>query len=154
MEMLRPYIDFASALLTPLIAILVALIAYRQYRIQEYRVRLDLYDKRLKIYEAVMTFFRHLYQNGSASTEELLSLTGDTAEARFLFKGHMRNQIDLIYRTALDLQEINRELSNHSLPVGPERSELAKKMTAHFKLLRAQRDQTVKLFEKYLRLDR
>jgi hypothetical protein len=46
-------IDLLSAALTPLIAAIVAYIAYQQYRVNRLRLSHDLFERRLKIFEAV-----------------------------------------------------------------------------------------------------
>jgi hypothetical protein len=46
------WVAISSALLTPLIAIIVVLIAYRQWKTAHNRLKLDLFDKRLAIHSA------------------------------------------------------------------------------------------------------
>ena len=96
---------------------------------------------------------RHVRQHGDASNDQIFELIEQTADSKFLFKGEIKNHIELLVRHALDLQEVNRQLNDHSLPVGDERTRLAKEMTNHFKILREQYNRTDELFSKYLKLD-
>ena len=153
MNTFKEYIEIASGFLTPVIAITTALIAYRQYKIQRYRVRLDLYDRRMKIYEALMHFLSIVRQKGDAPIDEIYTLTRDTSQAKFLFKGEIEKHIGSIFKRAVELESVNEQLSDQYMPVGPERTALAKQMTEHFKWLRDQYDKTDSLFIKYLKLD-
>lgn len=60
MGTLKEFPTVLSGFLTPVIAILTLIIAYSQYRIQEYKVRFDLYGPRMKIYESIMDFLKRL----------------------------------------------------------------------------------------------
>ncbi|MBI5021999.1 MAG: hypothetical protein HZB59_11240 [Ignavibacteriales bacterium] len=142
-----------SGFLTPIIALIALWIAYRQFKIQEYRVRLDLYDRRLKIYEAIMKFLSGISQKGDSTWDEVLEFLRDTKEAKFLFKGEMKAHLDSIYNRAIKLQSVQEELKNKSLPIGPEREAFAKQMSEHYKWLKSQYKTTDELFLKYIRLD-
>jgi len=149
---LKDYLAILSGFLTPLIAILAIIIAYRQYEIQKYRVRMDLFERRLKIYQAIMNFMRYVRQHGSANDEQLFEFIDNSSLCKFLFKGKIKKHIDVLLQEALNLQEISITLSESNLPKGDDRTRLAKEKTMHFKNLRDQYDKTDELFMKYLKL--
>ena len=107
MRTLTEILNILSGFLTPIIAVLAIIIAYRQYKIQKYRVRIDLFDRRLKIYNAIMDFMSHVRQKGDASNDQIFNLIERTIDSRFLFKGEIKNHIESLIQQALDIQEIN-----------------------------------------------
>jgi len=54
-----------NALLTPVIAGVVAYIAYQQHKTNRDRLRLDLYDRRLKVFEGLMVLLSIIFQKGT-----------------------------------------------------------------------------------------
>jgi hypothetical protein len=153
MHSLNEFLTTLSGFLTPVIAILAVMIAYHQYKIQAYRVRMDLFDRRLKIYNAIMDFMNHIRRHGDAGNDQIFELIKQTVDSKFLFKGKIKLHIDSLLQKALALQEVNKQLANPSLLVGDERTRLVKEMTIHFKSLREQYNQTDELFAKYIKLD-
>ena len=151
---IRNILNILSGFLTPTIAILAIWIAYRQYKIQEYRVRFDLYGARITIYESIMKFLSTVRQKGTASDDELFTFLRETSRSKFLFKGEMEKHIDAIYDKAVELQYVQKQLSNEALPVGQDRTNFAKQAREHFKWLGEQHDKTNKMFIKYIKLDK
>jgi len=78
-------VDLFSALLTPLIAIVMTYIAIQQYRANQLKLRHDLYDRRLLPYNAVAEFLPHVMREGTADRAQLVTLLQKTRESYFLF---------------------------------------------------------------------
>ena len=51
---------YLSALLTPIIALFGAVIAFFQWRVARNQIKIDLYDKRFAIYEASLIFYQKI----------------------------------------------------------------------------------------------
>ena len=153
MNMVKHMLEIFSGYLTIVIAITATYIAIQQYYVSRYRVRIDLFDRRWKFYKAIMDFMRHVRQHGDAKDAQIQDFIDQTADSKFFFKGEIVKHIDLLLHHAIELQDINRQLSDHSMPVGDDRTRLAKEMTQHFKTLREQYNRTDELFSKYLKLD-
>ncbi len=151
---IKTILSFLSGLLTPVIAVVAIIIAIRQFKIQQYKVRIDLYDRRIIIYDAIMDFMIHVRQHVDASNDQIYEFIEKTSKSKFLFKGEIKEHIDKLIKKALDLQEVNKELSNHNLPKGDERTNFAKERTRLFKSLREQYNRTDELFLKYISLDK
>jgi H+/Cl- antiporter ClcA len=78
-------LEIFQGLLTPLIAALAAYIAWQQWQTNVYRLRLDRYDRRLRIYKDVMAFIALVSRDFEPTFEEVLSFARETVEADFLF---------------------------------------------------------------------
>lgn len=82
-------LEVLSGLLTPIIAILASYIAYRQYRTAKAKLKLDLYEKRLKIFKYFKTFIWQRITNLefviNEHENELRDFEINTTESMFLF---------------------------------------------------------------------
>jgi hypothetical protein len=85
----RDWLDYVSALTPSVIALVVAYLAYRQWRIAKQKLRLDLYAKRFAVFEIALHFYQDLLDGSGSSKEdqEMLHRQFITAmiECRFLF---------------------------------------------------------------------
>jgi hypothetical protein len=61
-----------SALLTPTIAVIVAIIAYRQWKTAQNRLKLDLFDRRFAVYDAARNLLSSVMTSGEAKNDEML----------------------------------------------------------------------------------
>lgn len=62
---------YIGALLVPTVALLGLLIAYRQWRTAQSKLKLELFEKRLAIYNAATAFVSSVMTSGKATDEEL-----------------------------------------------------------------------------------
>lgn len=85
----KDWLDYISAFTPILVALFVAYIAYRQWRIAQQKLRLDLYNKRFAIFETTLHMFQELLGGTSLTVDQFDSLHRQyiTAmiEAKFLF---------------------------------------------------------------------
>ncbi|WP_395670195.1 hypothetical protein [Rhodoferax sp.] len=85
----KDWFDYTSALTPVFIALFVAFIAYRQWRVAREKLRLDLYNKRFTIFEVTLNFYQQLLDGRNISAEEMQSLhrkyIGAMIESKFLF---------------------------------------------------------------------
>lgn len=112
---------YASALLVPVVAILGAYIAYRQWRLAQNKLKFDLFDRRLKVYEASTALIGSILASGKAKNEEVSKFMAATREAKWLFDSAIAEYLEKeLYHKAIDLQRLDAELNG--LPIGTERS--------------------------------
>ncbi|MCK5062089.1 hypothetical protein KAR28_06115 [Candidatus Parcubacteria bacterium] len=77
-----------------LIAIAVVYIAWQNYRIEKNKLRFDLYDKRLKIYNDLVKMIEYAWKNTDGLTEEKVNkFEIRMHEAKFLFGIDVNNYI-------------------------------------------------------------
>ncbi|WP_105435692.1 hypothetical protein [Neorhizobium tomejilense] len=98
MSSIPVWIQVLQALLTPAIAIAVGVVAFLQWRTAHQKVVLDLFERRLKIYDAVsdvvLQYVNH--QDKMPSSEALSRLRGAEIAARFLFGEEVHKHIDAL----------------------------------------------------------
>jgi hypothetical protein len=120
----KPYVDLFAALLTPVIAIIAAYIAYQQYRANQLKLRHELYDRRLLLYNAVAEFLAHIFRDGKAGDPQLMTLLQKTRESYFLFGKDVSDYVTELYKKGVDLECNDTQLHHSNLPV-EERTRLA-----------------------------
>jgi hypothetical protein len=111
-------ISILRALLTPVIACVTTYIAIRQWRDNYLRLKLERYDRRLRIYQEVLKTLRRVCADFKPQLDDLLNFTAATAEAPFLFKAEIPAYIDEIFRRGNELRVANliyRDGSEHGL---------------------------------------
>jgi len=78
-------LDLAKALAAPVIAAAALRISRQQVRINERKLRLDMYDRRVKVYGAVKDIIRAFETEGTLSLKDVGAFQEQVAEADFLF---------------------------------------------------------------------
>jgi hypothetical protein len=73
-----------SALLTPTIAVVVAYVAWRQWRTAHEKLQLDLFDRRLAIHGAARGLIATITSSGKVRNEELFKFRSGIQQARWL----------------------------------------------------------------------
>jgi hypothetical protein len=116
------WVALLSALLTPAIALLAGIIAYRQWRTAHYRLKLDLFDQRLAIHIAVHDVLSSVMTQGKVGNDQLAKFLAGIGQTRWLLNEATMRYFDKeIWPRLCDLQSLEATLE--SLPVGPDRSD-------------------------------
>jgi hypothetical protein len=141
-----------SALLTPTVAVLGSLIAYRQWRTAQNKLKHDLFERRFSVYDAARIFISSIMTSGKATEEELFKFLSGTREAKWLLNSEVSEYLDKeLYHKALDLQCLASELEG--VPVGIERSSNVQKQAEIKKWLIQQYDILDVKFSPFLKLE-
>jgi hypothetical protein len=111
-----------SAIATLIVGLSVATIAYRQWVLANHKFRLDLYDRRYKVYESIQKFLSVIMIHADFSHDDLVDYNHGTMDAVFLYPPDIKDYIDKIRKTAVDMQMHGKQM--HSAPVGDVRSRL------------------------------
>lgn len=143
---------YLSALLTPTIAVLGSLIAYRQWRTAQNRLKHDLFERRFSVYDTARTLLASIMTSGKAKDEELFKFLSGTREAKWLLDANVAEYLDKeLYRKALNLQCLASELEG--LPVGDERSSNIHKQAEIKKWFLTQYEVLDEKFSAFLKLE-
>jgi hypothetical protein len=134
---LKDLADVLSALLTPLIALLAAYIAWQQYRVQHRSYNGQMYERRRVVFGAFMAFLSGIMRDGRTGYDSLGKFNADASEADFLFSEKVVKKRDELYDRALEMisgyERMYPQDGSPGLPVGPERSKLAQEHADHLK---------------------
>src|SRR5688572_2839994 len=91
---MRDVLQIVAGLLTPFIAIVALYIAVQQHNVQRDKLRLDLYEKRLAVFNATMNLLASVESDAVASGAALYRFITETANARFLFGVDMEKYLN------------------------------------------------------------
>jgi hypothetical protein len=141
--------EYMSALTTPMLAIFGAFIAYRQWATSRDELRLDLFERRLVIYEAFRSALGQMYVKGQLNHEDEDKYLAGVAGSLWLFGDDVHKYL---------VEEFWNKLMEHRLLVSQlqealqidERRELAQKKRELREWLLAQNKRSEKLFLPYL----
>ncbi len=104
-----------------IIAVLLAYIAWENYRInhsglhlQKDKLRLDLFERRMKVFGACQELFSFIAREGELGHDEVYKFIENTANAEFLFGKEIRAYIDEVREKSLRLISIKEQLSKKS----------------------------------------
>jgi hypothetical protein len=145
-----PHIDPAllSAAATFIVGLSVAFIGFQQWRLARHKFRLDLFEKRYRVYEAAAQFLSVIMAEANFRDEDLRMFTLGTRDAIFLFPKRITDHIHQIRCRALDMRLFQTQFEH--LPVGEERSTLVAQNTNELKWLLRQMKELATTFEPYL----
>jgi hypothetical protein len=85
-----------------MISLAVAIIAALQWRVADNKLRLDLFERRYKVYEATLAFVRVSVQDFAHIDQHLMSFDHETSKAEFLFDVDVVDYLRQIRERAID----------------------------------------------------
>lgn len=146
---------YASALGTPIIAALAAvfagLIAYRQWRTAQDRLKLDLFDHRFEIYLSCMKFLSSIVTSRHVDDQSLHRFSAETRNAKWLLDNEIARYFDEEFRRrAFRMQTIRAELEG--VPVGEQRTAMVQAESEIFSWFTDQYKAIDLKFARYLKL--
>jgi hypothetical protein len=136
-----------QALMVPAIGIFAGLIAYMQWRTAHQKVMLDLFDKRLRVYNLVGEAVRSVITSGEMKRSASATLGEAMEVATFLYGNDIHDYIEKLWRTFSRLNTLNRALEqNAGQQAADERMEAFKTINDFYV-------EAPQLFGRYLRMD-
>jgi hypothetical protein len=138
---------YLSALLTPIVGLFGALIAYQQWRIARNKIKLDLYEKRFAIYEATLLF----YQKIIACTADTIKTDDFNIAQKSFIKASREAQY--LFSTESGIFKLLEEWHTRSFKVIGFK-EVAKDMTQHpeaFLKMQTECNEALQFFEQSLK---
>lgn len=103
--------SYLSALLTPIVTILGSFVAYRQWRLAQNKLKLDLFDRRLSIHKAASEFLVSISTSGTIKNEEFYKFRASTSETRWLISESIAKYFNEDFLDKiLEFQKIESEL--------------------------------------------
>lgn len=148
----KDWIDIVAAVSIPVIAIIAAYIAWQQRKVNERRLKHELFGRNFLVYEAILDFIGSIVTSGEAKDENLYNFNKKTKAAKFLLGEDISEFINKIYNKAIDLQTLDAELEG--LPVGAERSRIVRERGEIKKWIYHQFGELDEKFKKILGLEK
>ena len=108
--MLTALEESLRAWLTPLIAIIALWIAYQQHKNTKTKIKLDLFDRRIAMYESAQAFMGTIIRDGAVDQERLIRFRQDCWHSRFLFGADVNEEFDTIFEHANKLSTVIRQI--------------------------------------------
>ncbi len=105
---------------TVILGVAVAIIAWLQCWVALNKLRLDLFDRRYKVYDATKKFLAQIVRHANFDDPQLFEFYAGTADAEFLFGADVVEYLAQIRNRAVDMR-VHQTLFE-PLPVGDERS--------------------------------
>ncbi len=147
-------IQVFQAFLTPLIAILAVFIALQQWRTNHLRLKLELYDRRLAVYEEVKKILGIIIREADVSFEDLLKFRSSVTQADFLFGKEVSIYLDEIYKRGLNLRKWKEQYRDYTQeqPEGYDHQKVVDEMHKELEWLTEQFSPAKEKFKRYLKL--
>lgn len=115
-------LETAKALLTPVVAIFGLWIAINQLRVSKSKLRLDLYERRYKIYEAIRSVLGKILREGPDNALKNYVLVHEfdvgTADSSFLFDQAVTDHLAKMRKKLIELAYLSQENRRQSEKVG------------------------------------
>jgi hypothetical protein len=147
--------DYLSAILAPLVALLAIWIAYRQYKTQRYQVRLDLFERRMKIIEDVRMILTDIdkHYSGDGEKNNLELFRAAYRHSKYLFSSDIQQYLKTIDNRVGELEGI--ELKLKATTINPtDENNLKKSKEEAIVWLRSQRVDHESRFAEFMTLNK
>lgn len=110
-------ISILQGLLTPVIGIITTYIAWQQWKGNQLKLKLDRYERRLRIYQEVVKMLKTCANGEIREFSVIVDFGPATAEADFLFGPEIRQYLDEISTRAAKLRSANVQYKDFKQPV-------------------------------------
>jgi len=141
---------YSTAIAGPFIAVIAAWIAFRQWQLARNKLKLDLFDRRMAVYEAVRTMLGKATRAGKLTLEEEVEFLSGVQTAKWLFGPEVQTYLEKeLWNKIVDFGYQNTMMASAS---GNQRAEHIKARTEIFKWIMSQYEQLDKLCKPYLTL--
>jgi hypothetical protein len=125
----------------------------RQQRLEELRLKHELYDRRHAVYQALKEFLGHIMMYADVKEDVLPNFVRGTADSDFLFQEEIPQYIREVYLNAVRLRTNCIQLREGNIPVGEERTRLAHEDAELLNWFDEQSKVTRTKFKKYLTVE-
>lgn len=129
LETFSVVVEAISAALVPVIAGVVAWIAFAQWRTNELRRRHELHDDRMALYRATADFLATVCERGGAQLEDYDRLIAEKVRSQFLYRSDVHGYVERIMDQASVLQSKNRKLESRE-PLSSDDLDYRKRLSA------------------------
>jgi len=139
------------AIITLVNAIVVTVVQWRAYGLDQQRFKFSAYDKRYQILEGIRSMLGLIMGKGQADFSDVIPLIPLQQQAFFLMGPKMEKYIGQIYKKGLELAKLTHLLEGE--PRGDKRSDLVERQGEAFLSLTKELENLQENFKEYLQLE-
>lgn len=125
----KDLVEIFNALMTPLIAFFAVYISWQQYRVNRNSLRDQLYERRLAVLKAFMSYLADIMREGKTNYQRTGQFYAEASEAEFLFSEVITKHMEELYSKGIHLSSLHEQMypfdGSPGLTVGEERSKVA-----------------------------
>jgi hypothetical protein len=144
------WVQYLQAFSTPIIALGVAFIAYRQWQTANAKLVLDLFEKRLAVFELAKESISIVTRDGHPNREADMKLLEAIGSAEFLFGSDVAKYLDDMWKRYCKSSFANTMLGNDEVA---ERSKFVELKSQMFTEITNFYKDAPKVFAPYMRMD-
>lgn len=142
------WIQVLTSLATPLIASLVAYIAWQQWKVNRESLKERLFERRMEVFRETQDYIQEIIRTASISDASIAKFNKTHQNAFFLFGPEIQIYLKEIKNRSLDMRLFQTKLED--LPVGEERSKMVDKYIGELKWLSGQWDIAFEEFRPFM----
>jgi hypothetical protein len=101
---------YLQGLLAPVIGGIAGYIAWRQWKTSSQKLKLDLFDRRFRVFQAVRDILGMMYTTVS-DDKKLYEFLSQTRDVEFLFGAEIRDYVETVWRHATRLSDAKKQLT-------------------------------------------
>lgn len=139
---------------TVIIAVIVAYIAWQQYQVNLNRLKLDLLDRRMEIYDALSDLLGGVFRHAKVNDETLLKYRRDIRMSEFLYRKEFHEFLDEFFMRGIGLAQFGSAMNELRGADDPDSKKLyqeaAKQKSEALKWVTSQGDRIQEMFRPYL----
>ena len=133
-------------------AAVAAYVAYQQFRLGREKFKLDLFEKRFKVFSGARVFLTHIFRDGDLKTLDYAwEYRAAIGEASFLFGHEITDYLEEIYRRAIKLHSDKETMQ--PLSGGEERTQLTRQISENVRWLTDQLPELKEQFCPYMKFE-
>jgi len=139
-------------IVTAIIAFLVAIITFGQYRVAHDQIKNSLIERRYSVFKDIQNELSFIVRRGNINTETISKINDARQRSWFLFEDDITGYVDLIYDKLCDFEYCITSLADNLSLSTSEREELIRKKGEHFKWFYDQLPTLRERFDPYIGL--
>lgn len=147
---IQQYIPILGPVATLIIGCGVVFIAWQQWKLAQNKLRLDLFDRRYKVYDSTRKFLAVITSEAKFDNSHLFEFYAGTSDAGFLFGSDVVDYLAQIRKKALKMR--THQKTYEHMPVGEDRSRNVEAESKELLWISDQLTAMAKIFTPYLGL--
>lgn len=113
---LPAWVHYAQALVVPVLTVAGIAIAWGQFSLARMRIKLDLYDRRYKLFDSARRLIAEIVREGRSRNQDVLLFLRETGDAVFLLDRNVVNYFEELKNKSFRLTFLTTIMANNQHP--------------------------------------